>query len=162
IVGNKAFKDKELLGQLESKTPNWLSWYKQGDRYAKETLSGDLERLRSYYMDRGYANYKLESTQVAIAPEKDDIFITLNISEGDVYKVKEVKLAGNLVVPEAELKRLLLVQPGQIFSNKLVTSTQELLSYRLGTDGYAFAHIDPVPTPDEKTKEVSLTFFIEP
>ncbi len=162
IVGNKQFKDKELLGEFELKTPNWLSWYKQGDRYARESLQGDLEKLRSFYMDRGYANFRVESTQVAIAPEKDDIFVTINIDEGEVYKVSEVKLAGNLVVPEEELRKMILVQPGQTFSNKLVTTSQEYLSYRLGTDGYAFAEIDPVPTPNEETKEVSLTFFIEP
>ncbi len=162
IVGNTRFKDKELLGAFELKTPNWLTWYKQGDRYSRESLQGDLEKLRSYYMDRGYANFQVESTQVAIAPEKEDIFITINIKEGDVYKVSDVKLSGNLVVPEEQLKKLLLVQPGQTFSNKLVTASQENISYRLGTDGYAFAKIDPVPTPNEKTKEVALTFFIEP
>src|SRR5690606_33052210 len=131
IVGNTQFKDKELLGEFELKTPSLMSWYKQGDRYSSESLQGDLEKLRSFYMDRGYANFGIESTQVAIAPEKDDIFVTINIHEGEVYKVSEVKLAGNLVVPEAELRRMLLVQPGQIFSDKLVTTSKEYLSYRL-------------------------------
>ncbi len=162
IVGNKRFEDDELREDFELNTPNWLSWYRQDDRYSRESLQGDLEKLRSYYMDRGHANFQIESAQVAIAPEKDDIFVTVNISEGEVFKVSEVKLAGNMVVPEAQLKRLLLVQPGQVFNNKLVSQTQELLSYRLGEDGYAFAKIDPVPTADNVKREVSITYFIEP
>lgn len=162
IVGNERFKDKEILDDFELKTPNWLSWYKQSDRYSRESLEGDLEKLRSFYMDRGYANFQIESTQVAIAPEKDDIFITINIHEGEVFKLSQIKLAGTFVVPEAELKRYLLVRPGQTFNRKLITSTQELLQNRLGQDGYAFAKVDPVPTADSVKNEVSLTFFVEP
>jgi outer membrane protein insertion porin family len=113
-------------------------------------------------MDRGYANFQVTSTQVAIAPEKDDIFITLNLEEGKVFKVSEVKLAGTFVVPEAQLQRLLLVEKGQTFSRKLITATQELLQNRLGEDGYAFAKVEPVPTPDNDTNEVALTFFVDP
>lgn len=162
VVGNTQFENDDLLDEFKLKMPNWLSWYKQDDRYSRESLQGDLETLRSYYMDRGYANFQIESTQVAIAPEKDDIFITLNVSEGDVFKVSEVKLAGTMVVPEEQLKRLLLVQPGQTYNRKLSTQTQELLSYRLGAEGYAFAKIEPVPTTNADDKTVSLTFFIDP
>ncbi len=162
FVGDTKYPPKEILESLELKTPNWLSWYKQDDRYSRETLTGDLEKLKSWYMDRGYANFQIDSTQVAIAPEKDDIFITINVTEGDVFTVSEVKLAGTMVVPEADLKRLLLVQPGQIYSRKLATTTQELMSYRLGAAGYAFAKIEPVPTTDPEKKTVSLTFFIDP
>ena len=162
IVGDTKFKEKDILNAFELKTPNWLSWYKQDDRYSKESLQGDLEKLRSYYMDRGYANFQIESQQVTIAPEKDDMFITVNINEGDVFKVSEVKLAGNMVVPEEQLRKLLLIHPGDTFSRKAVTSSQELMSYRLGADGYAFSKIDPVPTADNEKKTVSLTFFIEP
>jgi outer membrane protein insertion porin family len=162
LVGNTTFKEKDVLDGLELHTPNWLSWYKQDDRYSRESLTGDLEKLRSYYMDRGYANFQIESTQVAIAPEKDDMFITVNVNQGEVFKVSEIKLAGTMVVPEAQLRALLLIHPGDTFSRKLVTSSQELMSYRLGADGYAFAKIDPVPTPDNDKKTVSITFFIEP
>lgn len=162
VVGATRFKQEDLLKGLELKTPNWLSWYKQDDRYSRESLQGDLEKIRSYYMDRGYANFQIDSTQVALAPEKDDVFVTVNVSEGDVYTVSEVKLAGTFVVPEAELRRLLQVEPGQIYSRKLVTSSQELMSTRLGQDGYAFAKIEPVPTIDAEKKTVSLTFFIDP
>src|SRR5689334_17604211 len=164
IVGNKTFKEKEILDTFELKTPNLLSFYKQDDRYSRESLQGDLEKLRSFYMDRGYANFDVESTQVAIAPEKDDIFITVNVNEGEVFKVKEVKLAGTFVVPEPLLRRYLLVQPGDTFSRKVITATQELLQSRLGEDGFAFAKVDPVPTTigDPKNKELSLTFFVDP
>jgi outer membrane protein insertion porin family len=162
VVGNKVYSDKDIVEDFELKTPNWLSWYKQNDRYAKEALQGDLEKLRSYYMDRGYANFDIESTQVAIAPEKDDIFITVNVSEGQVFKLGEIKLAGTFVVPQVELKRYLLVQPGQIYNKKLITSTQELLQNRLGMDGYAFAKVDPVQTPVDGKDEVGLTFVVDP
>src|SRR6266581_3370813 len=162
LVGNHTYKQKEVLDSFELKTPNWKSWYKQDDRYSRESLQGDLEKLRNYYMDRGYANFQIDSTQVAIAPEKDDIFITVNLEEGEVFKVSEVKLAGTFVVPKAELEKLLLVKPGQTFNHKLITSTQELIQNRLGQDGYAFAKVDPVPTPNNATHEVSLTFFVDP
>src|ERR1700716_2436384 len=99
LVGDTKFKQKDVVEGFELKTPNWLSWYKQDDRYSRESLQGDLERLRNFYMDRGYANFQIESTQVAIAPEKDDMFVTVNISEGDLFKLSEVKMAGTFVVP---------------------------------------------------------------
>ncbi|MEX2150839.1 MAG: outer membrane protein assembly factor BamA [Steroidobacteraceae bacterium] len=162
LVGNQAFDDEELLDAFALRTPNWLSWYRQDDRYSRESLQGDIETLQSYYQDRGYANFDVESTQVAIAPEKDDIFITMNLREGDVYKVGEVKLAGTMKVPESDLRRMLLVKPDQVYSRKLITQTQELLALRLGVEGYAFAKIDPVPTANEAEKTVGLTFFIDP
>jgi outer membrane protein insertion porin family len=162
IVGNTKFKDKAILDTLELKTPNWLSWYKQDDRYARESLQGDLEKIRNYYMDRGYANFQLESTQVAIAPEKEDIFITVNVEPGEVYKVSQIKLAGTFVVPQAELERFLLIHPGETFNRKLITSTQELMQNRMGRDGYAFAKVEPVPTADNANHTVALTFFVDP
>ncbi|MBM4218729.1 MAG: outer membrane protein assembly factor BamA [Gammaproteobacteria bacterium] len=162
LVGNTAYDDDELLDAFELKTPNWLSWYRQDDRYSRESLQGDIETVTSYYQDRGYANFAVESTQVAIAPEMDDIFITMNLHEGEVYTVGEVKLAGTMKVPESELQRLLLVATGQTYSRKLITQTQELMSFRLGADGYAFAKIDPVPTGHEDTKTIDLTFFVDP
>ena len=162
IVGDTTFKQKEILQTFQLKTPNLLSWYKQDDRYSRETLQGDLERLRDFYMDRGYANFQINSTQVQITPEKSDIFIDINITQGAVYKVSDVKLAGIFVVPKAELEQLVEIEPGQIFNRKLITATQKLIQDRLGEDGYAFAKVDPVPTPDEKNHTVSLTFFIDP
>jgi outer membrane protein insertion porin family len=162
IAGNSAFTDEALLEQFELHTPNWLSWYRQDDRYAREALSGDLEKLRSYYMDRGYANFAVTSTQVAIAPEKDDIFVTINVDEGDVFKISDVKIAGNLVVPESELRRLIFLKAGDTYSLRKITSTTEAMKFRLGVDGYAFAAIDPVPQANPETKEISLTFVVDP
>src|SRR5258708_19325930 len=113
-------------------------------------------------MDRGFANFQIESTQVTIAPEKDDMYITVNVSEGEVYKISDIKLAGTMVVPEAQLRRLLLVKPGDTYSRKMVTSTQQLMSYRLVANGYPFPNIDPVPTPHNQTKTPPLHSFIHP
>jgi outer membrane protein insertion porin family len=162
LVGNTRFPPKEILSTLELQTPNWLSWYKQDDRYARETLQGDLEKIRNFYMDRGYANFQIESTQVTIAPEKEDMFITVNIDEGQVYKISEIKLAGTFVVPREELQRLVLVHPGETFNRKLITTSQDLMQNRMGRDGYAFAKAEPVPTTDNVNHTVSLTFFIDP
>ncbi len=162
IVGNHVYTDKQIREGFKLNTPNLLSWYKQDDRYAREDLQGDLEKVRSFYMDRGYANFQIDSAQVQIAPQKNDIFITVNIDEGQIFHISDVKLAGTFVVPKAELERLVLVEPGQIFSRKLITATQELIQNRLGQDGYAFAKAEPVPTANGQTHMVSLTFFIDP
>ncbi len=161
IVGNHGFDEAALLGQLQLREPNWLSWYRQDDRYAKESLTGDLETLRSYYMDRGYADFAITSSQVAIAPDKDDIFITVNLKEGEVYQVSEVKLAGNMQVPESQLSQLLSVAPGQIFSQRQVSQSSEAIRLRLGLDGYAFATVDAVPKLDPEKKEVSLSLVVD-
>ncbi len=162
IVGNQSFDDELLLDQFKLHTPNWLSWYRQDDRYSREELSGDIEKLRSFYLDRGYANVDVESTQVAIAPDKDDIFITMNVKEGEVFRISDVKIAGNLVVPEAELRALVQVRRGDVYSRRMVTATTELMALRLGQDGYAFAKIDPVPQVDPESKEIAITFLVEP
>jgi len=162
IVGATKFPQHAILETLELKTPNWLSWYKQDDRYSRESLQGDLEKIRNFYMDRGYANFNLASTQVAITPEKEDIFITVNVEEGQVYKVSEVKLAGTFVVPKRELEQLLVIHPGDTFNRKRITTSQEYMQNRMGRDGYAFAKVEPVPTADNTNHTVSLTFFIDP
>ena len=162
IAGNTAFPEDELLEGFELRTPNWLSWYRQDDRYGREALSGDLEKLRSYYMDRGYANFAVTSTQVAIAPEKDDIFITINVDEGDVYKISEIKMAGTMAVPEEQLRQFIRLNPGDTYSLRNITATTDAMKMRLGLSGYAFATIDPVPQVNEETKEISITFVVDP
>ena len=162
IVGNKSFNEEEILDSFELRTPQWNSWYKQNDRYSRESMQGDLEKLRSFYQNRGYANFQIESAQVTIAPEKDDMFVTLAIDEGEIYKISESKIAGNTIVPLAQLNRLLLVQPGQIYSQELIAATQELLENRYGEEGYAFVEVEPVPKLDEENKTVAMTFLIEP
>jgi len=162
VVGNEAFDDDELRDEMKLRTPNWLSWYRQDDRYSREELSGDLEKLRSYYLDRGYANFDVESTQVAIAPDRADMFITMNVREGEVYRISDVKIAGNLVVPEEELRALVQVRRGDVFSRRLLTATTELMALRLGQDGYAFAKIEPVSEENPETKEIAITFLVDP
>jgi outer membrane protein insertion porin family len=162
IVGNEAFEDGELLDAFTLSTPNWLSWYRSDDRYSREELSGDLEKLRSYYLDRGYANFEIDSTQVAISPDKSDMFVTINVDEGEVYRISDVKIAGNLVVPESQLWPLVQVRRGDIFSQKMLTVTTELMALRLGQDGYAFAKIEPVPIANQDAKEIAVTFLVEP
>ena len=162
IVGNEAFEDGDLLDAFTLSTPNWLSWYRSDDRYSREELSGDLEKLRSYYLDRGYANFEIDSTQVAISPDKSDMFVTINVDEGEVYRISDVKIAGNLVVPESQLWPLVQVRRGDIFSQKMLTVTTELMALRLGQDGYAFAKIEPVPIADQDAKEIAVTFLVEP
>ncbi len=141
-------------------TANWLSWIRQDDRYAKEALEGDLEILRSFYMDRGYADFKIESTQVAISPNKKDIFVTIGISEGDLYTISDVKLVGEMVIPEAFLRGLILTQPGAVYNQRALTQTTELMAFRLGEEGYANAEIEPVPELDHEKKEAAVTFYV--
>ena len=162
IVGNNVFDD-ETLGQLfELKTTNWLSFFKNDDKYAREKLSGDLERLRSYYLDRGYINMDIASTQVSITPDKKHVYITVNINEGEKYTVRDVKLSGDLKVPEDQVKSLLLVQPGQVFSRKVMTTTSELITRRLGNEGYTFANVNGVPQPNDEDHTVDIMFVVDP
>ena len=162
VVGNTVFPDDALIDQFSLKTSNWLSFFKNDDKYAREKLSGDLERLRSYYLDRGYINMDISSTQVSMTPDKKHVYITVNIQEGQKYTVREVKLGGELKVPEDQVQALLLVQKGQVFSRKLMTSTSELITRRLGNEGYTFANVNGVPQTDEKDHTVDITFGIDP
>jgi outer membrane protein insertion porin family len=162
IVGNHSFDEEEIRGDFELDTANWLSWFRQDDRYAKEALSGDLEKLRSFYMDRGYADFRVESTQVAISPNRQDIYVTINVHEGEKYTISDIKLVGEMVVPEDQMRTLVLAQPGSIFNLQLLTSTAEFMKFRLGEEGYANSEVDPVPELDYETKEVAVTFFINP
>ncbi|MFZ2451455.1 MAG: outer membrane protein assembly factor BamA [Methylovulum miyakonense] len=162
IVGNQAFDDKTLLDTIELSTSNLLSFYTKDDQYSKQKLAADLETLRSYYLDRGYINFAIESTQVAITPDKKGIYITINVKEGDVYSLEKVKLAGNLVAPPDELVKLVSIGPGEIFSRKSATETSKAISDRLGNDGYAFANVNMVPEINEAKKTVEMTFFVDP
>lgn len=162
IVGNRSFDDEDLLDAFKLRTPHWLSWLRQDDRYSREALGGDLESLRSFYMDRGFADFLIESTQVAISPDKRDIFISVNIVEGERYTISDVQLAGDLVVPEEALKPYIQVQPGQMYSQRLLSQSDELIQLRLGEDGYAFAEVEPVTQLDKEAREVSVTFYVDP
>jgi outer membrane protein insertion porin family len=162
IVGNTVFDDKTLLKQFSQRTPNWLSFYTKDDQYSKQVLAADLETLRSYYQDRGYIKFNIDSTQVSITPDKKDIYITINITEGEQYKVREVRLSGELVVAPEKLYPAFQINAGDVFSRKRVTDTVTRISDTLGNEGYAFANVNTVPDIDEKTREVDLTFFVDP
>ncbi len=162
IVGNKAFKEKELLKQFTSTTPGWLTWYTKNDQYSKSRLGGDIEALRSYYLNRGYLEFNVDSTQVSISPDKQGIYITVNVNEGPQYKVSEVKLAGQMLVPEAELQKLITVKPGEVFARDRLTETTKKIGDRLGNDGYAFANVNAVPDLDKEKSTVAFTLFVDP
>jgi outer membrane protein insertion porin family len=162
IVGNTAYDEDDLLVDFESTTGSWLSVFTSDNQYSRQKLSADLETLRSFYLDRGYVDFTVESTQVTITDDKKHMFITINIAEGARYKIKEVRLAGDLIAPENELFELVTIRKGAVFSRKAITKTTEALTGRLGDDGYAFANVNAVPSIDRENKEVSLTFFIDP
>ena len=162
IVGNTSFTDKEILAGFELKTGNWLSFIKKNDRYSKQSLEGDLEKLKSFYMDRGFADFHWDNVQVAISPDKRDIFVTISVTEGDRYKISDVKLAGEMVVPEQDLKSLIVIQPGQPFAQNVLTLTEKAMTLRLGLDGYAFAQVRALPELDKQKKTAAITFFVDP
>jgi outer membrane protein insertion porin family len=162
IVGAQAFREKDLLDLMTLSTPNWLSWYTKNDQYSKQKLAGDLETLRSFYLNRGYLDFAIESTQVQISPDKKDIYITINIHEGPRYTLGDIKVAGELLIPEEELRKLVKVKSGEIFSRERITETTKAISDRLGNDGYAFANVNAVPEVDRERQRVSFTFFIDP
>ncbi|PZW64728.1 Beta-barrel assembly machine subunit BamA [Pseudomonas sp. URMO17WK12:I6] len=162
VVGNTVFADEDLINLFELKTSNWLSFFKNDDKYAREKLSGDLERLRSYYLDRGYINMDITSTQVSITPDKKHVYITVNINEGAKYTVRDVKLSGDLKVPEDQIRSLLLVQKGQVFSRKLMTTSSDLITRRLGNEGYTFTNVNAVPNPNNDDHTVDITFVVDP
>ncbi|MGV8992013.1 MAG: outer membrane protein assembly factor BamA [Thiobacillus sp.] len=162
IVGNKAFKEKELLGVFTSTTPGWLTWYTKNDQYSKTRLSGDIEALRSFYLNRGYLEFNVDSNQVSISPDKQGIYITINVTEGPQYKVSDVKLAGQMLVPEAELKKLITFKSGDVFARDRLTETTKKIGDRLGNDGYAFANVNAVPELDREKGTVAFTLFVDP
>ena len=162
IVGNQSFSEDTLRDLFQLSTPTWTSWFTKNDQYSKQKLSGDLEALRSFYLDRGFINFNIDSTQVSLSPDKKDVFLTVNLSEGDRYRIGEVKLAGELPVAADELSKLVGIRQGAEFSRKQVTETSSKIAERLGDEGYAFANINAIPDIQEKTKTVNLTFFVDP
>ncbi len=162
IVGNTAFEADKIKKDFELSTTNFLSFYSKDDQYSKQKLQADLEKLRSYYLDRGYINFSIESTQVDITADKKEIYITINVKEGDVYNLEKVKLTGELIVPPEDLVKLVKVGPGEIFSRKNATETSKAISDRLGDEGYTFANVNMVPEINEANKTVAMTFFVDP
>lgn len=162
IVGNKAFSDSDLLALLNLRTPGWFTWYTKADQYSKQKLTGDIEALKSFYLNRGYIEMQVESTQVSITPDKKDIYITINISEGEKYTVSGVKLEGEMLGREAELKPLVLLQEGDVYSGEKLAESVKRISERLGNFGYAFANVNANPDINREKKEVAFTVLIDP
>lgn len=162
LVGNSVFSDEELLDKIELKTTNWLSFFRGDDKYSKEKMTGDIETITSYYLDRGYLKFSVDSTQVSVTPDRASVYITANVTEGEKYTVGSVELSGDLVLPERDLRRFLLVAEDQTFSQRLVTSTEEYLTQRLGNEGYNFAEVTGIPEVEDDSTTVAMKFFIDP
>lgn len=162
VVGNTVFNDEELQESFESTTTNLLSFLRSDDQYSQERLSGDLETLRSFYQDRGYVDFGIESTQVSISPDKRDVFITANVREGDVYTLNEVLLTGDLILEEFILRQLILTRPGAVFSRGRMERSIDNMTALLSNVGYAFANINPIPSVNREDRTVNLTYVIEP
>jgi len=162
FTGNKAFSDSTLRDQIELTTGGWLTWYTKRDQYSRPKLAGDLEKLRSFYLNRGFLDFNIESTLVSISSDKRDIYITINIVEGERYTVSSVKLAGELLGLEEELTALIDVKPGDVFNAERFNAISKRITDRLGTLGYAFASANPVPEANREKREVAFTFFVDP
>jgi outer membrane protein insertion porin family len=162
IVGNTVFEDEEILDDFESKTGSFLSWYTKDNQYSKDKLKGDLETLTSYYQDRGYVDFDIESTQVTISPDKNDIYVTANVREGDIYTVSEIVMTGEFILPESTIRQLVVIGEGQTFSRRLLEGSVDNITATLGNIGYAFANVNPVPDIDRETKQVKITLFVDP
>ncbi|HEX5363269.1 MAG TPA: outer membrane protein assembly factor BamA [Gallionella sp.] len=162
LVGNHAYGEDELLEMMKLSTPNWMSWMSKNDQYSKQKLSADMEVLRSFYMDNGYLEFSIDSTQVSITPDKKDIYITVNFTEGAKYTVSKVEVKGNTVVPREEIEKLVQVKPGDTFSRRALTETSKKVGERLGQEGYAFANINAIPDIDKEKHEVAFNFVVDP
>ena len=162
IVGNQAFKEKDLREEMQLSTPNWLSWYTKNDLYSKQKLTADLEAIRSFYLNRGYLEFVIESTQVSITPDKKGIYLNINIREGQQYKVASVKLAGELLNKEEELTKLVNLKIGDVFSSAKLTESTKAIADKLGAYGYAFAAINPQPNLQNDKQLVDLNLVVDP
>ncbi len=162
VVGNSVFDDKTLIDLLELKLPGWLSFYTKDDQYSREKLQSDLEALESYYLDRGYLNFRIESTQVAIAPNMEDVYITINVTEGEQFTVSGVEIAGELRdIPEASIRALILTRDGQTFSREFMTISETRIEQALGNSGYTFASATGEPSLDENGETVTVKYFVD-
>lgn len=162
IVGATVFPEKELLALFDLRTPGWFTWFTKNDQYSRQKLAADLEKLRSYYMNQGYLEFNIESTQVSMSADKKDMFVTVNIREGEQYKIASIKLAGNLILSEEELRKLVTLRPGDLFSREELNQTTKRITDRLGSEGYAFANVNAAPEVDQVKKQVAFTVFVDP
>ncbi|WP_460909361.1 outer membrane protein assembly factor BamA [Paraburkholderia jirisanensis] len=162
FIGNKTFSTSTLRDEMQLSTPSWFSWYTKDDLYAKEKLTGDLEHIRSYYLDRGYLEFNIESTQVSITPDKKDMYLTVTLHEGEPYTISSIKLSGNLLDRQPELQKLVTVKAGDRFSAAKLQATTKAIVDKLGEYGYAFASVNAVPQIDQLTHKVDLTLQVDP
>ena len=162
IVGNSDFTEETLLDEFEQNSTGWLSWISSNDKYAREKLAGDIETLESWYLDRGYLQFVVVSTQVSISPNKESVYITININEGDIFTVSDIELSGELKIPEAQIRALVLLSEGSTFSQALMTASKEFIARRLGNEGYTFAEIEGYPELNEEAKTAKITFVVKP
>ena len=162
FTGNNVFSESTLRGAMELTTPNWLSWYTKRDQYSRQKLGADLETVRSYYLNRGYLDFKIESTQVSISPDKNDIYINVNLFEGERYTVSSVKLSGEMLGLEDELNALIDVKPGEVFNAEKLNAIAKRITDRMATLGYAFATANPIPEADKEKNTVAFTIVVDP
>ena len=162
LIGNEKFGQKQILDSWESRESNWLSWYRRDDQYSREKLSGDLEKLNEYYLDRGYIDFSIDNTQVAMSPDKRDMFITAGLTEGDSYTISSVKLTGDTVLPHDELEKLVFLKEGKTFSRKLLEVTSDAITNTLSNIGYAFAQVNPIPQLDRDKHTVAIDLQVVP
>jgi outer membrane protein insertion porin family len=162
VVGNKAFSENEIRDDFESDTSNWTSWYSKDDQYSREKLSGDLEKLNSFYLDRGYVDFSIDSTQVSISPDKRAMYLTANVTEGQVYQISAIKLTGNLVLTEAAMSNLITSKSGEVFSRQKLEKSAQAMTAVLANIGYAFAQVTPIPSVNRDNRTVEINFFVNP
>ena len=162
LIGNEKFPEKKITDNWESKESNWLSWYRRDDQYSREKLGGDLEKLDEYYLDRGYLDFSVDSTQVAISSDKSDMYITAGLTEGEQYTVTDVQVSGDTVLPKEQIEKMVLLKPGQIFSRRALEVTSDSITATLGNIGYAFAQVNPIPDADREKHTVGITLQVVP
>ena len=162
LVGNEVYEDEEILDRWELAESNWLSWYRRDDQYSREKLAGDIETLNNFYLDRGYVDFSIDSTQVEISPDKQDMYISAGVTEGEVYKVSDVKVTGDTVLDKERIERLLLVREGQTFSRQLLELSSDSIIATLGNIGYAFARVNPIPDIDREANTVAINMQVIP
>ncbi|KIP86077.1 membrane protein [Stenotrophomonas maltophilia] len=162
LIGTEKFEAEDILDTWESKEHNWASWYRRDDQYSKEKMSGDLEKLNSWYLDRGYVDFSIDSTQVSISPDKRDMFISAGVTEGEQYKISEIKVSGDTVLPQEDVERMVIQKPGDTFSRALLEFSSNSITNSLSNIGYAFAKVNPIPTSNRADRTVAINMQVVP
>ena len=162
IIGNKSFSEKELREDFELNETGFWSWLTSNDKYSREKLTGDIETLETWYLDRGYLAFEIKNTQVSVSPNKESVYITINIDEGETYKISEIELSGELKLPESEIRSMILMAKGMRFSQALMTTSSELITRRYGNEGYTFAKVEGYPELNKEDKTAKVTFVLMP